>query len=136
MLFRSGWAHAFTHIGNAVAEIFLMPDLVRADKVFVLGAVLAGYHELSQPLTFGETERLVEVITHISKQHELYADYLLLTLKMWRKDLVTQTPPKTQQQWQQLYNRSQFFHEILLRGKNEVPEAVFDYVSVTKNYLA
>jgi hypothetical protein len=87
-------------------------------------------------LTFGETERLVEVITHISKQHELYADYLLLTLKMWRKDLVTQTPPKTQQQWQQLYNRSQFFHEILLRGKNEVPEAVFDYVSVTKNYLA
>lgn len=133
---ENGWAHAFTHIGNAVAEIFLMPDLVRADKVFVLGAVLAGYHELSQPLTFGETERLVEVITHISKQHELYADYLLLTLKMWRKDLVTQTPPKTQQQWQQLYNRSQFFHEILLRGKNEVPEAVFDYVSVTKNYLA
>jgi hypothetical protein len=55
---KNGWAHAFTHIGNAVAEIFLMPDLVRADKVFVLGAVLAGYHELSQPLTFGETERL------------------------------------------------------------------------------
>ncbi|GMA69688.1 hypothetical protein GCM10025879_09340 [Leuconostoc litchii] len=132
----NGWAHAFTHIGNTVSEIFLMPDLVRADKMFVLGAVLSGYRELSQPLTFGETSRLVEVIIYVANQHDLYADYLLFNLKMWRKDLVTHTPPHTQRQWQQLYNRSQFFHEILLRGKNDVPEAVFDYVNMTKNYLA
>nr|MWN20581.1 DUF2785 domain-containing protein [Leuconostoc lactis] len=29
----NGWAHAFTHIGNAVNEIMLMPRLMRADTL-------------------------------------------------------------------------------------------------------
>lgn len=40
---QNGWAHAFTHIGNAAAEIFLMPQLMRADKLFLMSAMLAGF---------------------------------------------------------------------------------------------
>jgi len=133
---QNGWAHAFTHVGNAAAEIFLMPQLIRADKLFLMSAMLAGFRELSDPLTFGETGRLVEVLSKLAKQHALYSDYMLLTLKNWRKDLVTQTPPKTQARWQQFYNRSQFFHEIILLNPSDVPKAITDYVNETKNYLS
>jgi len=131
----NGWAHAFTHIGNVLAELFMMPQLMRADKLFLLASMLAGYRELKQPLMMGETERLVEVVIYAANAHELYADYILLTLKLWRKDLVTQRDLKTEAQWHQLYNRSRFFHEIILRGSQNVPKKLYDYAEQTKDYL-
>ncbi|WP_294974952.1 DUF2785 domain-containing protein, partial [uncultured Leuconostoc sp.] len=38
----NGWAHAFTHIGNVLAELFMMPEIMRADKLFLLASMLAG----------------------------------------------------------------------------------------------
>jgi len=131
----NGWAHAFTHSGNVLAELFMMPEIMRADKLFLLASILAGYRELKQPLMMGETERLVEVIMYAANAHELYADYVLLTLKLWRKDLVTQRGLKTEAQWHQLYNRSRFFHEIILRGSQNVPKKLYDYAEQTKDYL-
>lgn len=132
----NGWAHAFTHVGNALAEILMMPQLMRADKLFLLASMLAGYREPKKPLVMGETERLVEVAMYAANAHELYSDYILLTLKLWRKDLVTRRTLKTEAQWHQLYNRSRFFHEIILRGAKNVPKQLYDYADQTKDYLA
>ncbi|CAM3177740.1 DUF2785 domain-containing protein [Leuconostoc rapi] len=131
----NGWAHAFTHIGNVVAEIMMMPKLVRADKLFVLASMLAGYRELKQPLMMGETERLVEVVIYAANAHRLYCDYVLLTLKLWRKDLVTRQSIATEANWHQLYNRTRFFHAIILSGEQNVPKMIYDYVEQTKGYL-
>ncbi|MEX0380083.1 DUF2785 domain-containing protein [Leuconostoc sp. MS02] len=131
----NGWAHAFTHMGNALAEIFMMPQLMRADKLFLLASMLAGYRELKKPLMMGETERLVEVVMYVANAHELYVDYILLTLKLWRKDLVTRHALKAEAQWHQLYNRSRFFNEIILCGSQNVPKKLYDYVDQTKGYL-
>lgn len=131
----NGWAHAFTHIGNAVNEILLMPNLMRADKLFVLASMLSGYRELQQPLVMGETNRIVAVALQSAKTHEVYQDYVLLTLKLWRKDLVTRQPPASEGRWHQLYNRTRFFQTILLQERPTVPDAIFKYVSETKDYL-
>ena len=131
----NGWAHAFTHIGNAVAEILMMPQLLRADKLFLLASMLAGYRELQQSLNMGETERLVEVTMYSANEHPLYHDYILLTLKLWRKDLVTRQPPQNEGRWHQMYNRARFFNAIILRGKDNVPEKIFNYVSETRDFL-
>lgn len=131
----NGWAHAFTHISNAIAELFLMPQLMRADKLFLLASILAGYRELKQPLVMGETDRLVEIVIHLANQHQLYADYLLVTLKIWRKDIVTQQPKQTEAHWHQLYNRSRFFNAIILCDKEDVPSEIYRYVDQTKDYL-
>ncbi|ADG40488.1 MULTISPECIES: DUF2785 domain-containing protein [Leuconostoc] len=131
----NGWAHAFTHIGNVVSEIMLMPKLVRADKLFVLASMLAGYRELKLPLMMGETERLVEVVIYAANAHRLYCDYVLITLKLWRKDLVTRQNIATEANWHQLYNRTRFFHAIILTGAQNVPKSIYDYVEQTKGYL-
>lgn len=132
---NNGWAHAFTHIGNVIAEIIMMPNLVRADKLFVLASMLAGYREINQPLVMGEPERLVEVAVYAAKSHQLYSDYMLITLKLWRKDLVTRRNIESEANWHQIYNRTRFFHAIILNGKQNVPKAIYDYVEQTKGYL-
>lgn len=131
----NGWAHAFTHIGNAVNEIMLMPKLMRADKLFLMASMLAGYRELHQPLVMGETDRIAEVALRAAQTHAIYEDYLLLTLKLWRKDLVTRQAPQSEGRWHQLYNRTRFFHAILLTDRQAVPDAVYHYVEQTKDYL-
>ena len=131
----NGWAHAFTHIGNAVNELLLMPKLMRADKLFLLASMLAGYRELQQPLVMGETARMTEVALRAAQTHAIYEDYLLLTLKLWRKDLVTRQAPQSEGRWHELYNRTRFFHAILLAERQAVPDAIYHYVEQTKDYL-
>lgn len=131
----NGWAHAFTHIGNVVNELILIPQLMRADKLFLLASMLSGYRELQQPLVMGETTRIVEVALQLARTHELYQDYLLLTLKLWRKDLVTRQAPQSEGRWHQLYNRTRFFHAILLAARQDVPDPIYKYVEQTKDYL-
>jgi hypothetical protein len=130
----NGWAHAFTHIGNLVHELTALPQLARADKVYVLAAVLTGYRDLATPLVMGETERLVGIVVSLTSRHQIYADYVLRTLKVWRQDIVTPLPPHSEQEWHRIYNRMRFFQAILLRG-DEVPEAIREYVVSTKDYL-
>jgi len=83
----------------------------------------------------GETERLVEVVIYAANAHRLYCDYVLITLKLWRKDLVTRQNIATEANWHQLYNRTRFFHAIILTGAQNVPKSIYDYVEQTKGYL-
>ena len=40
MLRRSGWAHAYTHIGNMLEELSQVGVLPRAEKVLLMAAVV------------------------------------------------------------------------------------------------
>ncbi|MGX7052239.1 DUF2785 domain-containing protein [Leuconostoc palmae] len=131
----NGWAHAFTHIANAIAELLMFPHLMRADKLFLLASMLAGYRELQQPLMMGETERIVEVTNFSANKHAVYHDYVLLTLKLWRKDLVTRKPPQDEGRWHQMYNRTRFFNTLMLRGRDDVPEKIYAYIEQTRDFL-
>ena len=83
----------------------------------------------------GELARMTEVALRAAQTHALYEDYLLLTLKLWRKDLVTRQAPQSEGRWHQLYNRTRFFHAILLAERQAVPDAIYHYVEQTKDYL-
>lgn len=77
----TGWAHAYTHIGNILDELADESELARADKLLLLAALMSRYQTLTTPLIFGEPERLSSYLTLISNKDELYCEYLLMALK-------------------------------------------------------
>lgn len=46
----TGWAHAYTHIGNILDELADESQLARADKLLLLAALIARYQKLTTPL--------------------------------------------------------------------------------------
>lgn len=129
-----GWAHAWTHIGNLANELVAMPDLARADKIFLLAALFTGYRELDTPLMMGETERVAAVVIDLTKRHAVYADYVLRALKVWRQDMMTPEPPETEAGWHKIYNRTRFFQALALR-KEDLAANVREYIESTKDFL-
>ncbi|CAK1248793.1 hypothetical protein R53718_MFFEMHAI_01552 [Fructobacillus evanidus] len=131
-----GWIHAYTHLANVLGAIFDRTDVPRSDKLFLLACIMTNFRQLNTPLTMGELNRQVVTILRLSRKHSLYADYLLLSLKLWRQDLVNEPFAQTRSRWQKLYNRVDFFQQILAFGQDQVPEKVWAYVQETKNYLS
>ncbi|CAK8054783.1 DUF2785 domain-containing protein [Eupransor demetentiae] len=133
---QKGWVHIFTHLSNVLNELFHINTLSRADKIFLMAALMANFRSLSTPLTMGEVTRIITTFMDLIKRHDIYAEYFLTNLKLWRKDIVNEPFVQTRQRWQQMYNRMQFFHEIIVCGEKEVPAAIMSYVLTTKNYLS
>ncbi|WEV54749.1 DUF2785 domain-containing protein [Leuconostocaceae bacterium ESL0723] len=133
---EKGWVHIFAHLANVLNELFEHPKLRRADKIFLMATVMSNFAALTTPLTMGEVGQLVGALVDLTRQHDLYADFGLINLKLWRQDIVNEPYQQTRARWQQLYNRMQFFHEVIVCGRTRVPEAIMDYVLVTKNYLS
>lgn len=121
-----GWAHAFTHIGNAFSELAQSKVLVRGDKIFLLVVLLERYKRLNTSLIFGEPERLAWAITNLVSQDKLYHDYLLLMLKNWQHDLAMLRPKKHYDFWVRWYNRSRLLQALYLRP--ETPADLKDYL--------
>ncbi|MDF7637399.1 DUF2785 domain-containing protein [Leuconostocaceae bacterium ESL0958] len=131
-----GWIHLYAHLATVLEALFERTDLTRADKIFLMGTTLANLRSLNQPLTMGEMPRLVRVLLRLTQRHPLYRDYFLLSLKLWRQDLVQEPFAQTRSAWQKIYNRVDFFQQILAAGSEEVPEEIWHYVQNTKNYLS
>ncbi|MBS9338958.1 DUF2785 domain-containing protein [Fructobacillus sp. M2-14] len=133
---ESGWVHIYSHLANVLGALFEDPKLARADKLFLLACLMTNLRTLDTPLTMGEMGRLVGTILSLAKRHALYAEYLLLTLKLWRQDLVNEPFVQSRSRWQKLYNRVDFFQQILAFGENGSPKEVWEYAQATKNYLS
>ncbi|MBS9335615.1 DUF2785 domain-containing protein [Fructobacillus sp. M1-13] len=131
-----GWVHIYTHLANALGLLFDQKGLKRADKLYLLGCLMTNLRLIDTPLTMGEQGRLVGTILNLTKRHELYADYLLLSLKLWRQDLVNEPFTQSRASWQMLYNRVDFFQQILAYGPDASPEEIWQYAQSTKNYLS
>ncbi|KRK38953.1 DUF2785 domain-containing protein [Loigolactobacillus bifermentans] len=121
-----GWAHAFTHIGNAFSELAQSKVLVRGDKIFLLVVLLERYKRLNTSLIFGEPERLAWAMINLVNQDPLYRDYLLLMLKNWQHDLAMLRPKKHYDFWVRWYNRSRLLQALYLRP--DTPAALKDYL--------
>ncbi len=130
-----GWVHSYTHLANVLGLLFERKDLKRADKLYLLACLMTNLRTINTPLTMGEMGRLVGTVLQLSKQHQLYADYFLLTLKLWRQDLVNEPFAQSRASWQMLYNRVDFFQQILAYGPTASPEIIWEYAQNTKNYL-
>lgn len=131
-----GWVHAYTHLANVLGLLFDRKDLKRADKLYLLACLMTNLRSIDTALTMGEMGRLVGTVLQLAKQHSIYADYLLLTLKLWRQNLVNEPFAQTRTSWQKLYNRVDFFQQILAYGQSAVPDAIWRYAQDTKNYLS
>ncbi|GAP03174.1 hypothetical protein FPFC_041720 [Fructobacillus pseudoficulneus] len=131
-----GWVHAYTHLSNVLSAIFDRADVPRADKLFLLACLMTNFRQVNTPLTMGEIGRIVGVILSLTKKHALYAEYFLMSLKLWRQDLVNEPFAQTRSRWQKLYIRVDFFQQILAYGPEMVPEKIWAYVQETKNYLS
>ncbi|MBS9337295.1 DUF2785 domain-containing protein [Fructobacillus parabroussonetiae] len=131
-----GWVHAYTHLANVLGLLFDQENLKRADKLYLLACLMTNLRSLDTPLTMGEMGRLVGTVLNLAKKHKLYGDYLLLTLKLWRQDLVNEPFDSSRSSWQMLYNRVDFFQQILAFGEAASPEDIWQYVQTTKNYLS
>lgn len=131
----NGWAHAFNHMSSIITELSAMPELVRADKLFLLATLLTGYRALMEPLVMGETQRIIDVAMRLANQSDVYAEYILLNLKFWRRDLVSLQPPREEKMWHTIYNRARFFDSIVLYGEDNVPQKIWDYVLSSRDFL-
>ncbi|MCO0832665.1 DUF2785 domain-containing protein [Fructobacillus sp. W13] len=132
----NGWVHFYSHLANVLGALFEDPKLARADKLFLLACLMTNLRTLDTPLTMGEMGRLVGTILSLASRHALYADYLLLTLKLWRQDLGNEPFIQSRSRWQKLYNRVDFFQQILAFGEKASPKEVWEYAQATKNYLS
>lgn len=131
-----GWVHIFTHLANVLNELFMLPNLQRADKVYLTATIMTNFRLLDTPLTMGEVGKIVDALINLAQKNQLYADYILLSLKLWRQDIVNEPFIQNRSRWQQMYNRMDFFHEIIVAGADQVPKSIFEYVLTTKNYLS
>ncbi|MDD9138572.1 DUF2785 domain-containing protein [Fructobacillus sp. CRL 2054] len=131
-----GWIHAYTHLANVLGQLFEQLALKRADKLYLLACLMTNLRSIDTPLTMGEMGRLVGNVLQLSRRHKIYADYLLLALKLWRQDLVNTPFKQDRSNWQMLYIRVDFFQQILAFGPDASPQDVWNYAQATKNYLS
>ncbi|AVK60795.1 hypothetical protein C5Z25_03085 [Lactobacillus sp. CBA3605] len=130
---QSGWAHAYTHIGNLLDELGDEQKLARADKLMMLAVLIERYQRLSTPLIFGEPERLATYLAAITSRDDLYADYLLLAFKRWHQQLVMQPAPATEAAWTRVFNRNRLLEAMALH--DDFPTSVVDYLDDELEFL-
>ncbi|WP_225441600.1 DUF2785 domain-containing protein [Lactiplantibacillus pentosus] len=129
----TGWAHAYTHIGNILDELADESQLARADKLLLLAALMSRYQTLTTPLIFGEPERLSSYLTLISNKDELYCEYLLMALKRWHQRLMAHRHPNSEAEWTQIFNRNRLLEALALH--DDLPTAVVDYLDDELEFL-
>ncbi|WP_261805696.1 DUF2785 domain-containing protein [Lapidilactobacillus luobeiensis] len=122
---EKGWAHAFTHLGNVLAET-ANSRLTRAQKLFLLTACLVGYQEAAAPFAFGEDQRFAMATVALVEKENFYLDYLLGLLHAWVKRLPENPDSGDYRFWSQWYNRSHYFSGLLQVA--DAPEKLVKYV--------
>jgi len=129
----TGWAHAYTHIGNLLDELADENELARADKLLMLAVLIGRYQRLSTPLIFGEPERLSSYFALITNKDELYSDYLLSAFKDWHRHLVAQDAPASEGDWTRIFNRNRLLEAMALH--DDFPTAIVDYLDDELEFL-
>lgn len=125
-----GWGHAWIHIGNVVDELGER-NLTRADKIFLLSAVMLGYQSVRDALAYGEDQRLAYSLSTLANKETFYADYLLLLLKQWQGRLMTMRPQENVAFWNRWYNRNRLLEAMILR--NDYPDSIMKFLGDIAN---
>lgn len=110
---EKGWAHAFTHLGNVLAES-TNSRLTRAQKLFFLTTCLVGYQSATAPFSFGEDQRLAMATVNLVDKEKFYADFLLELLQNWLRRLPEEPDAGDYLFWSRWYNRTHYFASLLL----------------------
>ncbi|MFC6171798.1 DUF2785 domain-containing protein [Loigolactobacillus jiayinensis] len=121
-----GWAHAYSHVGNVLDELTASPALNRANKLFYLTVLIARYQRLETPLIFGEDHRLALTIANLVNKNKLYADYFLMLLQHWQRELMALQPQENEGFWNCWYNRNRLLQALIIRG--DMPQKIQDFL--------
>ena len=129
---NKGWGHAWIHVGNVFDEL-IERNLTRADKIFLMTAIVLGYQQVRDPLVYGEDQRLAFSLSNLVNKETFYADYLLLLLKQWQGRLMSIRPRDSVTFWNRWYNRNRLLEAMILRG--DFPDSINQFLNdVTNNY--
>nr|WP_246147722.1 DUF2785 domain-containing protein [Secundilactobacillus folii] len=129
----NGWAHAFTHVGNALDELSERALLTRADKLYLMALMIERYKALTGALIFGEPQRLAGYLARLTNKNKLYADYFLKQLKHWRQQLVVIQSQESQSGWNQIYNRGRLIEAMIIR--HDFSDPIMKYLSSVIDFL-
>lgn len=126
-----GWAHAFTHIGNILAEV-AESRLTRAQKLFFLTCTMVGYQQASLPFSFGEDQRMATATLALATKEKFYADYLIRIFQVWPKRAPVNPQGNGYDFWTKWYNRNHYFVNLMVLP--DIPEALVDFIKKMPNY--
>ncbi|GKT03983.1 DUF2785 domain-containing protein [Furfurilactobacillus entadae] len=130
----TGWAHAYTHIGNMLDELAESQLLSRADKLLMMVVLLRKYRRLGTPLIAGENRRLAAYFATLLNMNDLYTQAFLQEWHQWRAVLSNQPQPNEEAGWNKLFNRSRLATAMLLR--DDYPEAITAALEVERDFMS
>lgn len=126
-----GWAHAFTHIGNVLAEV-AESRLTRAQKLFFLTSAMVGYQQASLPFAFGEDQRMATATLALANKEKFYTDYFLRIFKVWPQRSPANPQGNGYDFWTKWYNRNHYFNNLM--AMSDVPEELVEFIKKMPNY--
>lgn len=128
-----GWAHAFTATTDLLSVLAGNANLQRADKLFLMMALLERIKRLNTPLIYGENDRMAAFLTELANRHSLYEEALLLALKNWRQQVALHRRPDTIAGWNRFFNRKRLLDS--LRLQENLPKSLQEYLNSTIDFL-
>ncbi|GEP19776.1 DUF2785 domain-containing protein [Pediococcus argentinicus] len=129
----NGWIHAYTHIGNILDEISSDTELIRADKLLLMGILIEKYRRIRTPLIFGEPSRLATYLADQLQEDDLYVQYALIALREWRRAIAGVRVRETEGMWHAMFNRQRLLQAMLLNPNT--PKDVVDYLEDTNDFM-
>lgn len=116
-----GWVHMFTGMANLDNELAEHDELVRGDKIFLMATLVEGYKKIKTSFAMAENEDLANLLIKLFQQHQLYQDFFIQQLKIWRKEL-NDFNPYSKEQWVRLFNYRRLMQSLIIDGN--LPEKV------------
>ncbi|WP_295729819.1 DUF2785 domain-containing protein [uncultured Limosilactobacillus sp.] len=116
-----GWVHMFTGMANLNHELAEHDELVRGDKIFLMATLVEGYKKTRTSFSMGENEDIATFLLKLFKQHQLYQDFFIYQLQLWRKEL-NNFNPYSKEQWIKLFNFRRLMQSLIMEG--DLPEKV------------
>ncbi|EEU30033.1 hypothetical protein HMPREF0501_01038 [Limosilactobacillus coleohominis 101-4-CHN] len=116
-----GWVHLFTGMANLNNELAEHDELVRGDKIFLMATLVEGYKKIEHSFSMGENEDVANFLLKLFQQHQLYQDFFIEQLKVWRSEL-NSFNPYSKVLWVQLFNYRHLMQSLIIDGN--LPEKV------------
>lgn len=126
-----GWAHAFTHIGNVLAEV-AESRLTRAQKLFFLTSTMVAYQQSNSSFSYGEDQRIATASLALASKEKFYADYLIRIFKLWPKRAPANPQVDGYGFWTKWYNRNHYFINLMVMP--DIPDGLVDFIKNMPNY--
>lgn len=110
-----GWVHLFTGLANLMSELCEHDELVRGDKIFLLATLIEGYKNVETIFSMGEDEDIANFLIKLFGQHQLYQDFFIEQLQIWRTEL-NQFNPYSKEEWNRLFNYRHLMQSLIIDG--------------------